>query len=440
MEQKNTPVDYKTAQEVIESYHLPDFGKATIREVVAIATELEQRTGTEFIHMEMGVPGLKPAEVGVKAEIAALEQGVASIYPNINGLPELKKQASRFVKAFIDVDVSPEGCVPVTGSMQGTFASFMVSCQCTEGKDTILFIDPGFPVQKQQITVMGYRYASFDVYEYRGEKLRGILEEFLSKGNIAALIYSNPNNPAWFCLSEEELQIVAEVANKHDVIVIEDLAYFAMDFRKDLSKPFEPPFQPTIARYTDNYIMQISGSKAFSYAGQRIGVTVISDKLYHRAYPGLTKRYGGGTFGTVYVHRVLYALSSGTSHSAQYALAAMFKAAADGTFDFVSEIREYGRRAEKLKKIFTNHGFRIVYDHDLDKPIADGFYFTITYPGMTGGELMKELMYYGVSAISLSTTGSKQEGLRACTSFIKDNQYTLLDERLKLFEENLNKH
>ena len=203
MEQKNTPVDYKTAQEVIESYHLPDFGKATIREVVAIATELEQRTGTEFIHMEMGVPGLKPAEVGVKAEIAALEQGVASIYPNINGLPELKKQASRFVKAFIDVDVSPEGCVPVTGSMQGTFASFMVSCQCTEGKDTILFIDPGFPVQKQQITVMGYRYASFDVYEYRGEKLRGILEEFLSKGNIAALIYSNPNNPAWFCLSEE---------------------------------------------------------------------------------------------------------------------------------------------------------------------------------------------------------------------------------------------
>lgn len=436
MEQKNTPVDYRTAQEIIESYHLPDFGKATIREVVAIATELEQRTGTEFIHMEMGVPGLKPAEVGVKAEIAALEQGVASIYPNINGLPELKKQASRFVKAFIDVDVAPEGCVPVTGSMQGTFASFLVSCQCTEGKDTILFIDPGFPVQKQQITVMGYHYASFDVYEYRGEKLRGILEEFLRKGNIAALIYSNPNNPAWFCLSEEELQIVAEVARKYDVIVIEDLAYFAMDFRKDLSKPFEPPFQPTIARYTDNYIMQISGSKAFSYAGQRIGVTVISDKLYHRAYPGLTKRYGGGTFGTVYVHRVLYALSSGTSHSAQYALAAMFKAAADGTFDFVSEIREYGRRAEKLKKIFISHGFRIVYDHDLDKPIADGFYFTITYPGMTGGELMKELMYYGVSAISLSTTGSKQEGLRACTSFIKDNQYALLDERLKLFEEN----
>ena len=114
----------------------------------------------------------------------------------------------------------------------------------------------------------------------------------------------------------------------------------------------------------------------------------------------------------------------------------MFKAAADGTFDFVSEIKEYGRRAARIKKIFIDHGFKIVYDHDLDQPIADGFYFTIAYPGMTGSELMKELMYYGVSAISLGTTGSRQEGLRACVSFIKDHQYDLLDERLKIFEEN----
>ena len=433
---KNTPVNYQIARKVIESYHLQDFGKATIREVVAISTQLEQETNTEFIHMEMGVPGLKAAQVGVDAEIAALKNGIASAYPNINGIQEVKTEASRFIKAFINIDVSPEGCVPVTGSMQGTYASFLVCSQCDPKKDTILFIDPGFPVQKQQIVVMGTKYKSFDVYEYRGEKLRDKLESYLSKGNIAAMIYSNPNNPAWFCLTEDELKIIGEMANRYDTIVIEDLAYFAMDFRKPLGKPFEPPYQATVARYTDNYILQISGSKAFSYAGQRIGVTAISDKLYHRAYPGLTQRYGGGTFGTVYIHRVLYALSSGTSHSAQYALAAMFKAASDGTFDFVSEIKEYGHRAQKLKEIFTKYGFYIVYDHDLDQPIADGFYFTIAYPGMTGSELMEELIYYGISAISLSTTGSNQEGLRICTSFIKPHQYELLDERLKQFKEN----
>lgn len=433
---KQTPIDYQQAQEVIRSYGIADFGKATIREVVAVSGELEQKTGVEFIHMEMGVPGLKPAQVGVEAEIAALQQGVASIYPNINGIPEVKEQASRFIKAFIGLDISPECCVPVTGSMQGTYASFLTAGQCVEGRNRILFIDPGFPVQKQQIVVMGYQYDSFDVYEHRGDKLRDELERHLSQGDIAALVYSNPNNPAWFCLTEKELQIVAEVARQYDVIVVEDLAYFAMDFRKPLGRPFEPPYQASVGRYTDQYILQISGSKAFSYAGQRIGVTAISDALYHRAFPGLTQRYGGGTFGTVYIHRVLYALSAGTGHSAQFALAALFQAAADGRYDFVQEISEYGRRAARLKAIFKKYGFHIVYDHDLDEPIADGFYFTIGYPGLTGSQLVGELIYYGVSAISLDTTGSHQQGIRVCTSFIQEHQYALLDERLACFARN----
>ncbi|KAA6329808.1 Glutamate-pyruvate aminotransferase AlaC, partial [termite gut metagenome] len=402
----------------------------------AIAAKAEAASGVEFIKMEMGVPGIPPSAIGVAAEIEALQNGVAGIYPDINGLPELKEEASRFVKAFVNVDIRPEGCVPVTGSMQGTYTSFLTCSQCDEKKDTILFIDPGFPVQKQQLVVMGQKYETFDVYHYRGDKLKEKLESYLQKGNISALIYSNPNNPSWVCLKEEELQIIGELATRYDVIVLEDLAYFAMDFRQDLGTPFRPPYQMSVARYTDNYVLLISGSKAFSYAGQRIAVSCISDKLYHRSYTGLTKRYGGGTFGTVFIHRVLYALSSGTSHSAQYALTAMFKAANEGIYHFLDEVKVYGERARKLKEIFLLYGFRLVYDNDLGNPVADGFYFTITYPGMAGGELAKELMYYGVSAISLITTGSEQEGLRACTSFIKNHQYAQLDERMKIFARN----
>ena len=433
---ENTPIERRLIDRTIEEFRITDFSKATIREVKAIASRAEAESGVEFIKMEMGVPGLPPSAVGVKAEIEALQHGIASLYPDINGLPELKKEASRFVKAFIDVDISPEGCVPVTGSMQGTFASFLTCGQCDEKKDTILFIDPGFPVQKQQLVVMGQKYETFDVYNYRGEQLKEKLESYLKRGNIAAIIYSNPNNPSWICLKEDELRTIGQLATQYDTIILEDLAYFAMDFRQDKGKPFQAPFQPSVAHYTDHYVLLISGSKAFSYAGQRIGVCCISDKLYQRAYPGLTKRYGGGTFGTVFVHRVLYALSSGTSHSAQYALAAMLKAACDGTYHFLDEVKVYGERARRLKEIFLRHGFYLVYDKDLQDPIADGFYFTIGYPGMDSGELARELMYYGVSAISLVTTGSKQQGLRACTSFIQDHQYDLLEERLRLFREN----
>ena len=433
---KNTPIKQEVIDKIIREFQISDFSKATIREVRAIASQAEVASGVEFIKMEMGVPGLSPSAIGVAAEIDALKNGLASLYPDINGLPELKKEASQFVKSFINIDLSPEGCVPVTGSMQGTFASFLICSQCNQQKDTILFIDPGFPVQKQQLVVMGQKYETFDVYNYRGEKLREKLESYLEKENISAIIYSNPNNPSWICLKEEELQIIGELATQYDVIVLEDLAYFGMDFRQDLSCPNQSPFQPSVANYTDNYIILISGSKIFSYAGQRIGVCCISDKLYHRNYPRLTKRYGAGTFGSVFIHRILYAFSSGTSHSAQYAMAAMLKSANNGDYNFLNEVRIYGERAKKLKDIFLRHNFYLVYDKDLGDPIADGFYFTIGYPGMSSGELAKELMYYGISAISLITTGSWQEGLRACTSFIKDHQYVQLDERLKVFAEN----
>jgi aspartate/methionine/tyrosine aminotransferase len=431
------PVSSSVVQEAVKELHIRDFSKATIREVVAMANKIERQTGLEFIRMEMGVPGLPASRLGLQAEIQALKEGVASIYPVIDGLPELKTQSSRFIKAFVDLDISPQGCVPVVGSMQGSFTSFLLAGQCDEKRDTILFIDPGFPVQKQQVLVLGYKYESFDVYDFRGSKLKDKLESCLSKGNIACIIYSNPNNPAWFCLKKEELKIIGQLATQYDTIVVEDLAYFAMDFRKNLGQPFQLPYQDSVGKYTDNYLLLISGSKVFSYAGQRIGIVAMSDSLYHRSYPGLTKRYGSGTFGSIFIHRVLYSISSGTSHSAQYALAAMFRAASDGVYPFLDDVKEYGWRAEKMKAIFLKYGFEIVYNNDLGEEIADGFYFTIRYPGMSGDELMVALIPYGISSISLSTTGSNQEGIRACTSFIKDHQYELLDERLAAFRQHL---
>lgn len=429
----NLPIEKSVVEQKIKELRISDVGNASIREIVALVNVLEESTRIKFIRMEMGVPGLPPAEIGKRAEIEALERGVASIYPMVDGIKPLKEEVSKFVRNFTGISVNPRGCIPTVGSMQGTFSALMVAGNTCRAKDTTLFIDPGFPVQKQQMLVLGQKYVSFDVFNYRGSRLKEKLEEYLSNGNINSIIYSNPNNPAWICFTEEELQIIGEMADKYDAIVLEDLAYFAMDFRKDLSKPGEPPYQPTAARYTDNYILFISSSKIFSYAGQRCGVMVISDKLFDREYPDLQKRFQSPTLGSTIILRILYSVSSGTCHSAQWALAAMFKAANNGEFNFVDGVKEYGEKAKIMKKLFLENGFRLVYDKDLDEPIADGFYFTISFPGMTGGDLLHELLYYGISAISLANTGSNEEGLRACVSFVQRNQFPDLEERLKLF-------
>ncbi len=431
-----TPIDAQLVTEKIKESGLKEVGTATIREIKRLVDEIENASGQKYVRMEMGVPGLPPIEVGVQAEIDALKRGVAAIYPDIHGIPPLKSEISRFVKNFINIDVAPEGCIPTVGSMQGGFAAFLTLNRINTGRDKVLFLDPGFPVHKQQMQVIGFQYDSFDVYEYRGEKLRDKLESYLSTNTFSSILYSNPNNPSWICFTEKELQIIAEVTKKYGVIVMEDLAYFAMDFRKDLSKPGQAPYQPSVAQYTDDYILFISSSKAFSYAGQRIGMMVISDHLFKSEFPDLLRFYKNPKFGYTMIFGTLYALSSGTSHSAQYALTAILKAANDGELDFVKQVKAYGHKAHIMKKLFTDNGFKIVYDKDENEPIADGFYFTFSYPGMSGVELLNKLVYYGISAISLAITGSDRlEGIRACVSLVKESQFGDLEQRLKLFNE-----
>jgi aspartate/methionine/tyrosine aminotransferase len=427
------PIPRSVIKSVAVKTGIHDPGHASIREIVNLVNHLENETDIRFIRMEMGVPGLKPPEIATQAEIEALRQGVAAIYPPIEGVAALKNETSRFLKLFLDIEVNPEGCIPTCGSMQGSCAGFLTVNRTDNTKEGTLFIDPGFPVHKQQCQVLGHNFFSFDIYDFRGRKLKDKLKQYLDKGKISSLLYSNPNNPSWICFNEEELSIIGELANQYDVVVLEDLAYFGMDFRNDISAPGIPPFQPTVAKYTDNYILFVSTSKIFSFAGQRIAMMAVSDKLFHKKYPDLLRYFTSDVLGHAIIYGALYALSAGASHSAQLAVAALLKATNDGLYNPFKAIRQYGERALAMKHLFTANGFKIVYDMDIDVPVGDGFYFTISYPGLTGSQLLGELLHYGISAITLKITGSTHEGLRVCVSQTGMEQLPVLEERLKLF-------
>ena len=437
MVEKNTPIPEHIVNKIVAESGIKEVGKASIREIKKLINDIENESGIPFIRMEMGIPGLPACRIGIDAQIDALKNGVAAIYPDIEGAPVLKKEMARFVKNFLDLEVSSNACIPTVGSMMGGLAGFMTFVRARKERDTTLFIDPGFPVQKQQHRILGLKFETFDVYNFRGDKLRDKLSGYLEKGNIHSIIYSNPNNPSWICFTEKELQIIGELATQYDVCIFEDLAYFGMDFRRDISKPGVPPFQPTVGKYTENYALLISSSKSFSYAGERMGLLVLSDKMYNREFPDLVPFFGTPKLGRAIIYGTVYAISSGTSHSAQYGLAAILKACNDGTYNFLNDVKIYAEKARMMKKLFLENGFKIVYDKDEEKPLADGFYFTICYPGLTGEELLKEFLYYGVSAISLAITGSERtEGLRACTSLIKIEQMPVLEERLRRFKMN----
>lgn len=423
--------------EATRANHVADLSHATIGETLLVAQYLEQKTGIPFIRMDQGSPGLPANRHGVEAEKRALDRGIGSQYPAAAGVKELKDAASEFVKAFINIGIKPEGCLPTVGSVAGSFGSFIACCQRKTFPEMgkVLFIDPGFPIQKSQLRILGIEWKEFDIYPYRGQALRAKLEEEMKDGDIAAVVYSNPNNPAWISLEEEELSIIGEMADMHDVIVIEDLAYFAMDSRRDLSHPYEPPYVRTVARYTDNYILLLSASKIFSYAGQRIALACVSDKLYSRHCPALAQRYhDAGVFGPTFIASIQYMITSGCTASTQYGYAEMLRLACEGKINFVEDTKEYAIRARRMKDIFLRNGFAITYPRDVTEDIADGFFFSLSYPGLSGGELAKELISYGVSSINLDTTGSMQPGVRACTSRMREELYDVLEDRMRQFK------
>ena len=435
------PLDKHIVDSICYRFGLRNFhelGNASIRQLVGVVKHIEQSLGVEFVNMAIGEPGLPADMIGIEAEHQALLNGCASHYPNILGIPEVKKWGSEFVRAFINLQRPPECILPTVGSMQAAFALNMMLTQLQPGKDTILFLDPCFPVQKMQCRVIGTRVEAFDVADFRGDKLHDELELHLQTGRIAGILYSNPNNPTWSCLTDDELRTIGELATQYDAIVLEDLAYLNMDFRDPKRGiPYTAPYQPSVGHYTHNCIQLISCSKIFSYAGQRAAFVAIDPELGKRVYPALGERLkNNGELLHSFSYSFLYVLSSGVCHSVQYGMAAMLQAACEGKLRYVETTREYARRAKKIKEIMTRNGFHIVYDTDADgQPVGDGFFFTFGYKDWTGQQLVNKLIYYGVSAIALESTGAMREGMRGCASTIREDQYEQLEERLRKFNE-----
>ena len=435
------PLDKHVVDSICYRFGLRNFhelGNASIRQLVGVVKHIEQSLGVEFVNMAIGEPGLPADRIGIEAEHQALLNGCASHYPNILGIPEVKKWGSEFVRAFINLQRPPECILPTVGSMQAAFALNMMLTQLQPGKDSILFLDPCFPVQKMQCRVIGTRVEAFDVADFRGDKLHDELERHLKSGHIAGILYSNPNNPTWSCLTDDELRTIGELATQYDAIVLEDLAYLNMDFRDpNRGNPYTAPYQPSVGHYTHNCIQLISCSKIFSYAGQRAAFVAIDPELGKRVYPALGERLkNNGELLHSFSYSFLYVLSSGVCHSVQYGMAAMLQAACEGKLRYVETTREYARRAKRIKEIMTRNGFHIVYDTDADgQPVGDGFFFTFGYKDWTGQQLVNKLIYYGVSAIALESTGAKREGMRGCASTIREDQYEQLEERLRKFNE-----
>ncbi len=425
------PVDKNIIDAALKQFDIKLLSQTSIRELVAVIKYIEKETGIKFLRMDMGIPGLTTPQVAIDSEIEAILQGKTAEYAQIEGEMILKKEAAQFLRNFLDINISAKSCIATVGAIMGSMIAFLIAAKREKNRNGILFFDPGFPVQKRQAIALNLPVFSLEIFNNRGDKLRDELERICSENPISMILYSNPNNPTWTCLTHEELKIVGEIANKYDIIIIEDLAYFGMDFREDYGIPGQPPFQPTVAKYTNNYFLLISSSKAFNYAGQRIGILAVSDELYEKEYPNLVDQGWNCRLGPALFIDGLTMLSAGVGHTAQYGLAGILNAINNNKYQFIEPLKIYQERASIMKQLFIDNGFQLAYDRDGNKSLADGFYFTVSKKGWTTEFLCQKFLQYGLGAISLSICGTQINGVRICVSQMKQTDLYELKNRLE---------
>src|SRR5574344_1060933 len=122
-----TPLDYDIVTEAIEQMGLGDFSEATIRDIQSLSRILEEKTGETVIHLEMGVPGLKPSDIAMKAEQEALANGCATIYPPNGGIPRIKKAASEQTSRALIISDSLSPIVNTASTLNPFFVNILPS-------------------------------------------------------------------------------------------------------------------------------------------------------------------------------------------------------------------------------------------------------------------------------------------------------------------------
>ncbi len=240
-------------------------------QVLARAREIEA-TGRRVVHMEIGEPDFDTPEHIKKAAVESLMAHDTHYTPSA-GIAELREviaeYASRLRKlstpyTAANVTVSP-GAKPIIWNI--------LSAIINPGDDFIYF-DPAYPAYGSASTYLQANVIRIPLLESRNWRMD--LDELASRvsDRTKAVVINSPHNPTGGVLQREDLERIAELAHKHDFIVISDEIY-SRNFYLDsdfVSIASLPGMQ-------DRTIIVDGFSKAYAMTGWRLGYAIMPEKL-----------------------------------------------------------------------------------------------------------------------------------------------------------------
>ena len=285
-------------------------GTESAFEVLARAKALEA-AGTPVIHLEIGEPDFPTAGHITEAAVEALRAGHTHYVP-APGIPALREAVAAFLERTGRMRVSPDRVVVTPGAKPIMF--FTILALAGPG-DEVLYPDPGFPMYESITSFAEAVPVPVPLRESNGFRIDVAELERLITPRSRLLIINSPHNPCGSALTREDCAAIAELAHRHDLIVLSDEVYWAIRYGPGHNSVLD------FDGMADRTILLDGWSKTYAMTGWRLGFGVFP--------PALVEPVTRLTINSV----------SCTSAFSQYAAIAALEGPQDGVAEMVAEFR-----------------------------------------------------------------------------------------------------
>ncbi len=245
-----------------------------IREILARADELA-RAGRSIVHMEIGRPDFDSPQAAKRAAIRALEAGDVH-YTDMSGTPELRGEIAAKFKRDAGMDVDPDREVVVTaGAVEALMTVFLTML---DPGDEVIVPSPYFPVYDDQIKMSGGTLVPVPCRIENGFRPQPQDVERAITPKTRMIMINSPNNPTGATSTRAELEGIAALAEKHDLLVLSDECYEKFAYDADTPHISIASLPGMRAR---TFTLS-AASKTFSMTGWRVGWLIIpaETKMY----------------------------------------------------------------------------------------------------------------------------------------------------------------
>jgi aspartate aminotransferase len=358
------------------AYRMSRLGTESAFEVLARAKAMEA-AGDKIIHLEIGEPDFPTAAHIVEAGVEAMWAGQTHYVP-APGVPPLREAVADFLAAANRMEVTPDRVIVTPGAKPIMF--FTIMALCGEG-DEVLYPDPSFPMYESITAFAGAVPVPIPLRESNEFRIDTDELERLITSKSKLLIINSPHNPCGSSLTREDCEAIADIAMRHDLIVLSDEVYWAIRYG-------EGPHASVldVDGMADRTILLDGWSKTFAMTGWRLGFGVFPPALVEP------------------ITRLVINSVSCTSAFSQYAAIAALR----GPWGPVEEmVEEFRRRRDVIVA-----GLNDIPGVTCLQPQGAFYVFpNITGTGLTSMQLQDRLLNEaGVAALSGTAFGGYGEG------------------------------